>query len=437
MRISMNDSQLRAKWEGMNRQYPWYADYHKGSGVPEWSELPLLTHERLLPYFEQDEGSNHSDWNVYRTSGTSSKKRKAIYYDAADEFHYVNQKTKLFAQLLQGIDAKRALSDMGTGHAEATAVQIFEQLGLECESVPFGLPAAAHLLRLTAFRPDVLYTMPSLLDGLIRVAPTGFDWGVKRVIVVGEPAPPAWRQRMAEQLDIGVEDIRDTYGSIEIGTIAHCEPVSGRYLLLEGLIAEGVSPDEVGLPEVKLPPDEQILVLTSLDRHRFPSLRYVTYDVVRDLRTDEIAGKPVTTFAAIVKRVGPELKHGEKISIYDIENVVFKHMQQAEVRVVVQGGKLQVNIAAATPVDQVVREAVRTELQGAIPEIGAMIRGGLLVKMDIHFTTIDASALGSNESADIKLVKHKKLYIHDELEAISGVDVEAGRAADSKGEGAD
>lgn len=433
MLISMNDSQLRAKWEEMNQQYPWYADYQKGIGVPEWSELPLLTHERLLPYFERDEGANHGDWNVYRTSGTSSKKRKAIYYDAADEFHYVDQKTRLFAKLLHGMDAKRALSDMGTGHAEATAVQIFEQLGLECESVPFGLPAAAHLIRLTAFRPDVLYTMPSLLDGLIRVAPEGYNWGVKRVIVVGEPAPPAWRQRIAEQLGIGMQDVLDTYGSIEIGTIAYCDPVSGRYILLEGLIAEGVSPEEAGLPDVELPPDEQILVLTSLNRQRFPSLRYVTYDVVRDLRTEEIEGEVMTTFAAIVKRVGPELKHGEKISVYDVENVVFKHIRQAEVRVMVQGGKLQVNITTVTPVDQLSKEAVRTELQVAIPEIGAMIRGGLLEKMIINFSTIDASSIGWNENKGIKSVKHKKLYIHDEANANGNAKTEA----EAEGKGSD
>lgn len=417
MRISLSDKPVRDKWEDVLRLYPWYADLKAASEIKQWEDIPFLTHERLLPYYERGEGANYPDWNVYRTSGTSGSKRKAIYYDMMDEVAYVQHKTALFDKLLDGWNVQRALSDVGTGHAEATAPRIFEELGLECDSIPFGLPVAAHLLHLSAFKPDVLYTMPSILDGLIRVAPADYEWGLSCVILVGEPASPAWRQRMGERLGIDASAIMDTYGSIEVGTIAYWDQARGRYVMLDGLLGEGASPDEVGLTNMQLAAGEQILVLTSLVRRRFPVLRFVTYDVVRDLQIEEVEGQMVTTFAAIVKRVGPELKHGEKISVFDIENAVFKHLQQAAVKVLVSGNRLEVQITIPDSIAPSAAAKIRNEVHGAIPEIGAMIRGGLLGEIKVTFIN-DNEAAGSADSAQAGAapIKKKKLYIQDSAE---------------------
>jgi hypothetical protein len=410
MPISMNMLSLRAKWEEVRQLYPWYKEMTGNSNDFNWEEVPLLTQDRLLPYYESD--GVPQDWNVYRTSGTSGNKRKAIYYDAIDEEAYIQYKREMFAELLRDYNVSRALSDMGTGHAEATAVQIFEELGLACESVPFGLPAAAHLIRIAEYKPDVLYTMPSLLDGMLRVAPPDFNWGVQCVILVGEPAPPAWRQRVAERLGIKEHDVMDTLGSIEIGTIAYYDRSTGRYVVMDGIAAEGVAPAEAGLPDIELPEGEQLLVLTSFVRRRFPALRFVTYDVVRDLRVEERDGKLVATFDAIVKRVGPELKHGEKISVYDIENAIFKHVRQAVVKVLVNGNKLQVHITTADDLDEDRKSAIRGELHSTIPAIGAMIRGGLLEQMDVLFITFEQES-GDSLLAGTgkKPIKQKKLFV--------------------------
>ncbi|MFF2483422.1 CoF synthetase [Paenibacillus sp. NPDC058071] len=424
MRISLNDPSIRAKLEEVCRMYAWYPELLAETECTEWEQLPLLTDRRLLPYYERGEGSAQPEWNVYRTSGTSGRKRKAIYYDAFDENVYLSHKTELFGRLLKNLPQGSAvLSDMGTGHAEATAAAVFEQLGFVCESIPFGLPASMHLMKLSECRPDVLYTMPSLLDGLFRIAPDGFQWGLQKVLLVGEPAPPAWRKRAAELLGLAEADILDTYGSIEIGTIAYYDIDLKKYVLLEGLIAEGASPTEVGLPGVELPEGECVLVLTSLVRRRFPALRFVTYDVVRGLRTEQAEdGSWITTFEAVVKRIGPELKHGEKISVYDIENAVFQHLKQAEVKVLVKNNRLRITIDAGALVDDAVRALIRAELHGAIPEIGAMIRGGLLEEMDVRFTegeelaAITAAAKSKPKATELEVVpaaplKRKKLYI--------------------------
>ncbi|SFE05392.1 cysteine synthase A/phenylacetate-CoA ligase [Paenibacillus catalpae] len=413
MPISMNNVSLRAKWEEVRQLYPWYKEMTGDSNDFNWEDVPLLTQDRLLPYYESDEVPQ--DWNVYRTSGTSGNKRKAIYYDAIDEEAYIQYKKEMFAELLKGYNASRALSDMGTGHAEATAVQIFEELGLACESVPFGLPAAAHLIRIADYKPDMLYTMPSLMDGMLRVAPPDFNWGLQGVILVGEPAPPAWRQRVAERLGITEHDVMDTLGSIEIGTIAYYDRSIGRYVVMDGVFAEGVTPAEAGLPEVELPEGEQLLVLTSLVRRRFPALRFVTYDVVRDLRVEQRDGKLITTFEAIVKRVGPELKHGEKISVYDIENAIFKHVGQAVVKVLVNGNKLQVRITTTDNLNEEVKAAVRDELHSTIPAIGAMVRGGLLEQMDVLFYGKDTDS-SLSEGTGKKPIKQKKLFVQQASE---------------------
>lgn len=413
MSIAMNDPAIRAKWNEVRRLYPWYRLLPGGNQGREWCELPLLTQERLLPYYEQNAAAQGADMHVYRTSGTSGGKRKAIVYDAADEEAYVREKSRLFSMLLQGAEAKVALSDMGTGHAAATAPAVFERLGMTVVSVAFHEPAERHLAAIADNRPEVLYTMPSILDRLLHAAPAGFDWGVRRVLLVGEPAPPAWRQRAAERLGFGMRDVVDTYGSIEIGTIAYWDAALGRYILLDGLLAEGVAPEQAGLAGMTLPAGEEVLVLTSLVRRRFPALRYVTYDVVRDLRTDVArGGRRRTTFAAIVKRIGPELKHGEKISLYDIENAVCRHATNAEVRVFVRSNRLHVYLLGDPPVDTAAIDAIRASLHDAIPDIGAMIRSGILEAMHVQQVGLGDTAL-LRELAGEATVKLKKLHVRD------------------------
>ncbi|UHA73688.1 AMP-binding protein [Paenibacillus sp. 481] len=414
---TVDDARIHAKLQEVKQLYPWYNDLlqalSQGENVGAWSSIPLLTHERLLPYFDQTEQQQEPNWNVYRTSGTSSNRRKAIVYDPDDEAAYVEHKTRLFGELLHDLNATRAISDMGTGHAAATAQEIFEQLGISCVVVPFQQPIDEHLEQITQFRPDVLYTMPSILDALVKAAAPDLNWGIRRIILVGEPASPAWRQRIAERMSIRPNDIVDTYGSIEVGTMAYFDSQIGRYVLMDGLLAEGITPQQAGLNGITLPVGEEILVLTSFVRRRFPVLRYVTYDVVRDLRTELVDGQLQTTFAALVKRIGPELKHGEKISVYDVENAVFRHVQQADVRILVQDNRLRVYIQCVNPLDKHTIEDIRSDIHEAIPEIGDMIRSQLLEEICIIPLNLNdpQHQLRWQILTPSTSVKQKKLYI--------------------------
>jgi len=148
--------------------------------------------------------------------------------------------------------------------------------------------------------------------------------------------------------------------------------------------------------------DESVLVLTSTARDLFPALRYVTYDVVRDLRPIKVDGELRMSFQALVRRLGPELKHGEKISLYDIENVVYRHLQNAIVRVQVTGNKLRVLIGGEEA-GPAVLAAIESDLADCIPEIGQMIRGRMLEEIKV-VRDDQAGAIGEGA------VKRKKIY---------------------------
>ena len=221
--------------------------------------------------------------------------------------------------------------------------------------------------------------------------------------MVGEIAAPGWIKRVAERLCIAEEQITDTYGSIEIGTIAYFSHEHRRYLFAEGLLAEGVSAESLGEDLEPLADEqEQVLILTSTVRDSFPALRYVTYDVVRDLRPIMVNGVSRQSFQSIVKRIGPDLKHGEKISIYDIEDVVYRHLGNASVRVNVAGNSLRVYVYS-TNATTVVLESIRFDVENRIPEIGMMIRARILAGIQVIGGTFEDSLSRAS-------VKNKKIF---------------------------
>lgn len=369
-------------------RFPWYgsllAAHVDGNGQPPLMQAAALEKH----YYASPPGpASPFAFAVYTTSGTSSGKRKQIGYSAEDEQRYIAIKAQLFREWLDsGEDGdgpvRTALADMGTGHAAGTAADVFETIGISCESLSFRLPIESHIEKLGACKPDLLYTMPSILDRIVRAAGQPDRFGIRKLILVGEIATPAWQRNIARKLGIAETDILDTYGSIEIGTIAAYSSTIGRYVIADGLHAECVGAEELGESFEPLPDDEKVLVLTSFVRDAFPAVRYVTYDVVRDFRTIRIDGHERQTFAGIVKRIGPELKHGEKISLYDIEEAVLRYAGDAVIRVVVNDRKLKVILQSGTIVAAQL-PAIRSEIEEQIADIGAMIRGGLLEGIEV------------------------------------------------------
>lgn len=410
----LDNGWLQNKLQKMVATFPWYDQLLSSddfnAATPLTSDhlktLPLLTSELLEQFYYCPEQpfAACTDLTSYRTSGTSSGSRKTIFYSAEDEQHYLAIKTALFGQILQGSGVQSVLSDMGTGHAASTAVEVFRSMGLTVESLSYEQPIEQHLALIQAFKPHVLYTMPSLLDRLFAESADSLSSsGIRKVILVGEIASPSWINSVAERLAIKREAITDTYGSIEIGTIAYFSHKVGRYLFVEGIVAEGINLEALtGESDADVTPlagDESILVLTSLTRDLFPALRYVTYDVVRDLRPVQVDGQWKMSFKGIVRRIGTELKHGEKISLYDIEDVVFQHLKDAHIRVQSQANKLTILIDSEVQ-DSAVYSRIENELLERIPEIGCMIRGRMLEELRV---------LPASITYDSNTIKHKRI----------------------------
>ncbi|SDE61865.1 phenylacetate-CoA ligase [Paenibacillus sp. UNCCL117] len=395
---------VRRAVELIGRNFPWYRswsalDREGGTGTglvrPEtkdWEQLPLVTAPVLEAHYYTEDNplGEQKSMHQYRTSGTSSGRRKTIFYSPSDEAHYMRIKLDVFRTILGTGLYRSAMADMGTGHAAATAVEVFRQLGMEAESLSFQLPVERHIERLKSFRPEVLYTMPSILDRILLASPAPDACGIRHVVLVGEIASPEWRARVAERMGLLPEYVTDTYGSIEIGTIAYYSHRHGRYLFAEGLIAEGVDSGQLGEGLMPLEDGEQVLVLTSGVREAFPALRYVTYDVVRDLHPIEVDGVLRPSFHSIVKRIGPDLKHGEKISLYDIEEVVYRHLRDASVRIRLAGNRLKLQVYSPTGAGARLAD-IRSDLENRIPEIGMMIRAGLLQSIEVTEDAYDDS----------------------------------------------
>ncbi|GGF70634.1 hypothetical protein GCM10010912_14800 [Paenibacillus albidus] len=389
--------------------FPWYKELIGRENTNyNLQNLPLLTSKILETYYYTQ--SLDPSLAVYRTSGTSTGRRKAIFYSEEDDKHYIDIKTKLFGELIAGSGCTRALADMGTGHAANTILSIFERLGLEGSSIPFELPIEQHIKRLQAFKPDLLYTMPSILDHIVYAAGDPRVFGIRKIILVGEIASQGWQRNMARLFGLDPRDITDTYGSIEMGTIAYYSHDHGRYIFVDGIFAEGIGTHELGEELRPLGKDEGVLVLTSSVRKMLPALRFVTYDVVRDFRPVMINGVEKQSFESIVKRVGRELKHGEKISLYDIEQVVYRHIEDAIIRVKVRNNALTVYIKSKSAVHSTI-PAIREEIRECIPEIGMMIRNHLL-------DDIEVIIVAKGEPLDSGKVKNKKLYYQKDKDRV-------------------
>ncbi|MHA6482265.1 phenylacetate--CoA ligase family protein [Paenibacillus sp. strain BS8-2] len=418
--MSHSPQPLMKHLHAIARFHPWYADLLEKAGISLSSgdssdysllrKLPLMTAALLEQHYYTGDSRSEPELSVYRTSGTSTGIRKAIYYSPDDDLRYMSAKQCSFEQWLELMKdtekpIRRALADLGTGHAASTALRIFANMGLEAEAISFSAPVQEHVDKLRRYQPDLLYTMPSLLESIADAWPAGSPFGVRKILLVGEMASREWQLSMAARLGLAPRDLLDTYGSIEVGAIAAYSHELGRYVLADGILGETLPAEEISDAFEPLAPNEGVLVLTSLSRQLFPVIRFVTYDVVRDFEMIVIDGVPRGTFSCIAKRIGHELKHGEKISLYDIEEAVHQVLQDAAIRVAVSNNVLKLHIRSAELLLHPAKALdVQIQVEQRIPDIGMMIQGGLLQSIEIIPADEHHPLPGGS-------VKAKKIYV--------------------------
>ena len=127
------------------------------------------------------------------------------------------------------------------------------------------------LATLESFRPKLLMTFPSplnLLSHIIQSKGTELPFIPPLINVSGETFLDCQRRNIENLFKGSV--IRDSYGSVEFGEIAH-ETDNGFEIFPELAYAENVASE---------------LVVTTLDLHHFPFIRYRIGDIAKVLRTN-------------------------------------------------------------------------------------------------------------------------------------------------------
>lgn len=381
-------------------RFPWYGNLIRETGaVPEdLGSLPLIDQPILEQHYYKAPNLPGSD--VYLTSGTSGGARKRIQYTQSDDDAYIAQRSRLFADFLAGFpEGAVAVADLGTGHAAASARRTFLELRLDARDIEFTAPIADHVTKLNAWQPDVLFTMPMILDQLLHASPP-LNARPRKVIVVGDLAPPAWRSHVAARFGIAAKDVLDIVGSIELGAIAYLDIQSGRYVFHDHIYAEVLSPPhETDVPLVErdrrphISQGDGVLVLTSLCRDYFPAIRYVTGDLVSGLTTSVIDDRAVTTCDRFLGRASSDFKHGERLSPYDLSQAVAQVFPGRPFEASDHCGRLTVRVVAEHVTDTE-RRTFNGALRAIAPDVAIMVDAGLVPPVDVVPITIDGLKSG-------------------------------------------
>jgi hypothetical protein len=293
-------------------------------GAAGFDGLAFLDHQRARPWYGRPlEGARS-----FSSTGTSGYPKPVAWTTEEDDW-YVGEKRELFAPWLDG--CTRAFISLAVGHNASSARTVMEELGLEAHDA--GLSALQDQCEvITTFAPEVLYCSPSILANLIAALQRRGQWptSVRRIITNGEVLFGSARAHAQRFFGIGPAELMDTYGSTEIGTIAHSCGACGAFHFLGGLYPEA-GPAEVADPggQARRWPGTVVLAVSSVKRTSFPVVRFVTYDVVQGLRRSVCRGVRQFAFDRILGRCDDVLNYGELFSTYDLGDLIGRRLPGA------------------------------------------------------------------------------------------------------------
>lgn len=159
-------SEVSGAVDHVRHMYPWYDallrkrdDTFTGS----LADLPLVDASLLERHYYGAELPTDRGLQVYLTSGTSSGHRKRVTWTQKEHMAYVDRREAIFRTHVPN-ECKTACADLGTGHAAASAMEIFERMGLEAAELGMHQPIEKHVETLNAMQPDMLFSMPMIVD---------------------------------------------------------------------------------------------------------------------------------------------------------------------------------------------------------------------------------------------------------------------------------
>jgi phenylacetate-coenzyme A ligase PaaK-like adenylate-forming protein len=381
----------------MRSNFRWYDDLVVACGYDEDGDparLPHMDDALLGEHYYNAQHTHLGECQSYFTSGTSRGVRKRILYSAADHALYVEERKRIFSSFVTP-DCRVACADLGTGHAASSASEIFKGMGLDSFFIDFRRPVGEHVEFLNALRPDVLFTMPMILESMIHTGELRFN--PKKIIVVGDVAARAWKDHVLEYFSLRRGDLMDILGSIEVGSIAHECFDCGLYHFDSHIIPETIKPSL--LDDEYVPANgAEILLLTSSARTVFPAVRFVTNDLVEGFTTAHCKGRRVFVMERIIGRVGPELKNGEKVSLYDISEAVNKYLPGSRFEVYKDLQRFVIRICSHDfTTDKA--EQIKLFVRHLNPDVNQMIQSSLVTDSEVCRVSVnDLSAAAAKKS---------------------------------------
>ncbi len=258
--------------------------------------LPLTTKEEMSasvaekpPFGEytavDDEYWNSHGWLMFNTSGTTAQPRGFRYTDFDREMWTWTDARALWAMGVRPGD--RALLCFGYGPHVAMWGMLYALNRIRVPVIPSGgMDSRARAMAIVTYRPSVVSATPSFalfLAGLL--AELGHDprqCGVRMIISLGEPCPPATRSRIQEVW--GKVEIQEFYGCTEAA------PSCGGYTCGHALhFMEDTHLVETVDPKTFQPVGEDepgLVVITNLCSEASPQVRFLVGDITtlsRDL----------------------------------------------------------------------------------------------------------------------------------------------------------
>ncbi|KPC54401.1 phenylacetate--CoA ligase family protein [Amantichitinum ursilacus] len=228
-------------------------------------------------------------------------------------------------------------------------------------AMPINTAISTQKTWLAQVKPHYLLTYPNNLAALLDGPDDGGFSAVRQIRTVGETLSPALRQRVHDQLGIGVAD---TYSSQELGVLAIQCPVSGLYHVMEeGYIVEILRPD--GAPCAQ--GETGRVVVTDLHNYAIPLLRYDIGDYA-SVGPACPCGRAHKTLSAIAGRERNLLRIGKQRywplvgfhSFRDIAPIIqYQLLQHSE-------QLIEVRLVCATPLSPAQQQALTAVIQSAL-----------------------------------------------------------------------
>jgi len=316
---------------------------------------------------------------IYSTSGTTGTP-SFIPLTATDLDNWVTASARSYAA--SGIVAGQGIvSTYNAGPFVAgAALAAFDRIGL-CH-IPVGTGSSERLIRaVELLRPEAVVLTPSYAAYLIEwAAERDFDLAgssVERVLVAGEPGggEPAFRAKLEEGWGARVTEAMGI-GDIGVSLWGECEEQDGMHLGARGFVhAELIDPDSGAAIELDHGATGE-LVLTHLQHHAAPLLRFRTRDHVQVRTSPCKCGRTGPRIRCIGRTDDMLIVRGVNVFPSAVREVVSAFAPQVSGHILVKpqaaGVKqdpplaVSVELAPGATADAALAEAIREKLRNVL-----------------------------------------------------------------------